>query len=731
MFKNLILFIFTAYFSFTSLAEQIPKDLMKVNVAPVTIEGQKYIAASFINYPHWHTYWVNPGDSGLPIEAEFKIDGEKKDFDVYEWPIPKRYTEQGDIITFGYEDQYTIFYSVPNNIELKNISIHFKWLICKNICIPGEKKFHATFTEGSFQSKDNDFTLELNELQSRFSKLPRVRDIPSYFDINLVKLQDGLSLIYSINQSVDSISKENNIFSIYPLLPFSFKRESVYKDKKNQIYAKYTLDWDGQYMEPEMVLPDSGVFESPFEFKFLVNDPVTKEVYIIKKTFSSINVNSADQFSSFFKLLTPIEMNTTKSTSEDTQIENSVNSNSSLLRYILFAFLGGLILNIMPCVLPVISLKLFGLVRHGHESSKSVFKHNIIYSLGVLSTFLALALVVTFIKSTGEQVGWGFQLQSPSFVAIMIVVIFTMALNLFGLFEFRTPGGGKLGNVTIKDSFQGDFLSGVLATILSTPCSAPFLGTALTFAFTESSSTIVLIFLSIGLGMAAPFIITAFFPRLIHFLPKPGMWMVHFKNILAFSLILTTLWLLDVFLALTDSSYSLLQMNIALSFVFLAFYIRAKMTKKKIFTIILFAASFYLVYQSQIVNPNQISGGSSLINDKNKNSEITWEKWEESKMNDYIKNKQLTFIDFTAKWCMTCKVNERIVIDTQGFRDLIKTNDVKLMIGDWTKKDPQIGAWLESQGFVGVPAYFIINKNGELIKLGETITINKIKEHLN
>lgn len=729
MFKKLSFIVTALLFSSNLFAEEIPKDLMKINVTPVSVDGKSFLAASFINHPHWHTYWINPGDAGLPIEAEFTIDQKNHPIEVHEWPVPKRFQEQGDIVTYGYEGEYTLFYPLSLENNLENINIHFKWLICKNICIPGEKRVNASLKSGNLISTDNDFTITQEELEKRFENLPRLREIPNYLDINLVKLADGFSLIYSINQETNTISDETNVFSIYPILPFSFKRESIYQDKKRQMYGKYSFDWDGQYMEPEMPLAEDGVFDKPFEFKILVNDPVTNEFYIIKKEFSGINMAQGDQFESFFKLLTKV--NTIKTSAEPEQTTEETNdSPSSILHFILFAFLGGLILNIMPCVLPVISLKLFGLVRHGHESSKSVFKHNIIYSFGVLSTFLALALVVAFIKSTGEQIGWGFQLQSPAFVAIMIVVIFAMALNLFGLFEFRTPGGGKLGNVTLKDSFQGDFLSGVLATILSTPCSAPFLGTALTFAFTESVSTIIVIFFSIGLGMSSPFILTAFFPRLIHFLPKPGMWMVHFKNILAFSLILTTLWLLDVFLALTDSSYSLLQMNIALSFIFLLFYIRAKMSKNILISILLLAFSSYLIYQSQIVNTSQVKGISSLINDKNKNGELQWHPWSEEMMNENLKNKKLTFIDFTAKWCMTCKVNEKIVIDTNAFKELVKDNDVDLMIGDWTKKDPVIGNWLASQGFVGVPAYFVINKNGELIKLGETITINKIKQSL-
>ena len=179
--------------------------------------------------------------------------------------------------------------------------------------------------------------------------------------------------------------------------------------------------------------------------------------------------------------------------------------------FLLFGFIGGLILNIMPCVLPVISIKLFGLLSIREENPKKILKHNLAYTLGVLITFAVLGAIVIALQKAGDNVGWGFQLQSPRFVAIMIIFLFVFALNLFGLFEFRTPGGAKLGGLETKDSFTGDMMGGVLATILSTPCSAPFLGTALTFAFSAGSLQLFSVFFAIGLGLAFPFLLTGSF----------------------------------------------------------------------------------------------------------------------------------------------------------------------------------------------------------------------------
>jgi len=695
-------------------------------MSPITIDGQTYLAANFKNYPHWHTYWINPGDAGLPIEATFKINGEEKVLDVKEWPIPKRFKEDGDIMTFGYEDEYTLFFPISQDLNDEKIEAHFKWLICKNICIPGEKHINGEIKDSAFITSDNDFQVSMDEMKSRFSKLPQTKDIPSYFDISLVKQGENLVFIYSLSKEVKEVPITSNIISVYPMLPFSFKRETLYKDSKNSLYGRYTMDWDGVYMDPEMPLPASGKFEKPFNFKFLFVDPVSNETYVISKSFSSYSSDINGQFESFFKILKPIQQIDDKK--EHNKAEESVSDGRNIFYYLIMAFVGGLILNIMPCVLPVISLKLFSLIGHSNESKKSIFRHNIAYSVGVISTFFALAGVITVLKNTGEQIGWGFQLQSPSFVALMIVVIFIMALNMFGLFEFRTPGGSKLGSVELRDSFSGDFIGGVLATILSTPCSAPFLGTALTFAFSESTTTIFGIFFAIGLGLSSPFLLTAFFPALIKFLPRPGMWMDHVKKILGLTLVLTTIWLLDVFSALTDSSLALLKINTGLVLIFFIFYMRAKMTKKIFFSIALLIPTIILIYQAQATIISYGESGSNMLNDKNRSSEITWHKWSEEKMNNNMRINKLTFIDFTAKWCITCKVNEKLVIDTDGFRKLMAENNVELMLGDWTKRDPQIGSWLKSQGFVGVPAYFVINKKGELVKLGETITLSEIKE---
>jgi thiol:disulfide interchange protein len=473
---------------------------------------------------------------------------------------------------------------------------------------------------------------------------------------------------------------------------------------------------------------------------FLWQNPVSEEVQVIEKSFSSFEQQGADELEALMASMTFVKPVSASENTEDggspkEEKGDSKPVSTSFLSMLLFAFVGGLILNVMPCVLPVISLKLFGLVVHSDESRASILRHNIFYTLGVLSTFLVLSMSVLALKSTGENVGWGFQLQSPVFVSIMIAVLFVFALNLFGLYEFQTPGGKVLGDVQIKKGNAGDFFSGVLATVLSTPCSAPFLGTALTFAFTSSTLEILLIFQAIGVGLAFPFLMTGLFPATIKFLPKPGLWMESVKKFLGLTLLLTALWLIDVFISLTNGNLPLMKLNTGLLMLFFAFYFQKHISKKKAWRIVYFIVAlipFYMLYSAPLSAPVSANGngGGDLIREKNASGKLLWEKWSEKKMAEYQQAGETVFLDFTAKWCFTCKVNEKLVLDTNGFKELIEEKNVKLLLGDWTKYDPVIGDFLKKNGFVGVPAYFIQKPDGTLIKLGETITLSKIREHL-
>jgi thiol:disulfide interchange protein len=600
--------------------------------------------------------------------------------------------------------------------------------------VPGQVEISANFNNGSLENvTPQNFKLSQEEISKRFTELPSLAKAPLGMDFILKKAQgQALVLYYNLAKKADvKINERLGLITPYPNDLVEFKRESLYTDKQGNFFGKITLDWDGEYEEPPYPLPTSGKFNKAITFSFLFNNPDDGQFYRITKSFSAFDTTGADSFESMLTSMKPY--GATPNPNKQTTNTIAEPDTTSLWSYLLFAFLGGLILNVMPCVLPVISIKLFGLISHSSESHSRIFKHNLFYTLGVLATFMTLAGTIVLLKSTGEQVGWGFQLQSPIFIALTIIVLFVFSLNLFGLFEFATPGGRSLGNVKTTSGFAGDFFGGVIATILSTPCSAPFLGTALTFAFTSSTSTVFLIFAMIGMGLSFPFLLTGLFPATIKVLPKPGMWMEHVKKFLGLTLLLTIIWLFDVFISLTTGNTPILKLITALTLFFFAFYVYRNIAKKVIWKIIYFALPVLMTI-SLLSNPLQSDmpsdTGSDLLNEK-KMEGLPWQKWSEQTMQEMAANQELVFVDFTAKWCFTCKVNEKLVINTDSFKALVQEKDIKLLLGDWTKYDPVIGAYLKKHGYVGVPAYFIQKRDGTLIKLGETITLSKIKSHLN
>ncbi len=725
--------------------EKIPDKPVETFFQSFTQENKVIYALNYRNFPHWHTYWKNPGDAGLPTKIEIQTEG--LTLNEYEWPVPTRYVEEGDILAYGYSGDYSRYFTIggktPSELKVKST-----WLVCKHICIPGSIEFTAKLDDKGqvISSTANDFTLSQDEMLKRFKALPQTRPWPSSLDLVMKKGVEDLSL--SLYYNFTNKGGKDLFHPLGLITPFradllDVKREKLYKNNAGTFFGKLTIGWDGEYAEPEVPFPQDGTFEKPITMKFLFQDPQTETFSIIEKEFSNFDLTPGTTIDSLMGTMNFVDPHggVQKAKPEETmsaqgQEVDGQETTTSLIGILFFAFIGGLILNVMPCVLPVISLKLFGLVSHSDESRASILRHNLFYTFGVLFTFLVLAATILILKATGENVGWGFQLQSPVFVAIMIIFLFVFSLNLFGLFEFMTPGGKTLGNMQLKKGVIGDFIGGVLATILSTPCSAPFLGTALTFAFSSSPITIILIFQAIGIGLAFPFLMTGIFPSTVKFLPRPGMWMEHVKKFLGLTLILTTLWLVDVFLALTNGNLPLLFLLSGLIFLFFAFYFQKHIGKSKVWKTIFFAIPILLLVKLffspllQTPEGSAVLGGSDLLNEKNIGGKLKWEKWSEARMAELAKEGSPVFIDFTAKWCFTCKVNEKLVIDTGSFRELIAKKGVKLLLADWTKYDPVIGDYLKKNGHVGVPAYFIQKPDGTLVKLGETISISEIEENL-
>ena len=736
----------SAFASGPGADEKIPDVPVEFSSTVFTAGDKTYLALHYKNYPHWHTYWKNPGDAGLAIKAQIQKDGASLELTELEWPAPSRYIENGNLWAYGYEGEYSLFYEFPvTQTRSGNYKINSTWLVCKHICIPGKGSTEFVLTGNEDTVSAGTLEVSGSEITRRLEALPAKKEFPANLDLVLTKGEKPNTLTFYYTLTGLEGAKApigRNVLTPFLKAPFNFGHEELAQDKSGNLYGRMMIEWDGEYQEPVIPFPQDGKFQKAYNLAFLYTDPKDGSLSVIEKSFPSFQTQGLSQMQSFFSLLKVLPLASLQPKKEKSaQGEEEAGSETSksedkkgLLYFLLMAFLGGLILNLMPCVLPVISLKLFGLIQHSRASRSEILKHNLLYSAGVISCFLLLAGAVLLLKQTGESVGWGFQLQSPVFVSLMILVLFLFALNLFGLFEFQTPGGQSLGSVKLNEGAAGDFFGGVLATILSTPCSAPFLGTALTFAFTSGTSTIFLVFTFIGIGLAFPFLLTGFFPAALKVLPKPGAWMEHLKKFLGLTLLLTVIWLVDVYLGLTPSNLNLLYLLTVMTFTFFALYAWKNIFKGKLFKVLFLLIPLGLYAQLVKIDlapamPAGNKAGSELLRQKQMKG-LNWEKWSRKAMGDFQSQGQWVFMDFTAKWCFTCKVNEKLVLETDGFKNLVSKYNLKLLLADWTKRDDIIGSFLKENGMVGVPAYFIQKPDGTLLNLGETITLSKIESYL-
>ncbi len=377
---------------------------------------------------------------------------------------------------------------------------------------------------------------------------------------------------------------------------------------------------------------------------------------------------------------------------------------------LILAFIGGFILNFMPCVLPVIAIKVLDLMEQTKNSPQRTFQLGLAFAAGIMASFLVLALITVIIKSAGAQIGWGFQFQQPVFLVFMSSILVLFALSLFDVFHIYLSGS-QFNDLANQEGYTGSFFKGVLATILATPCTAPFLGTAIGFALTRSAPVIFTIFLVIALGMAAPYLLLSAFPKLRIWIPKPGNWMDQFKKSMGFVLLGTVAWLLWILgqqCALEGMAHTL-SFLLALAFItWLSGQIAdLRSSALRRWTVwILSIATISGAYIFWVAPTLSYSRASTIIPSTAPAS--PWHPFRMSALNEAIHQHKTVFLDFTANWCLTCKVNEAAVINNKVVQDTIQSLNVTAFKVDWTRQDPDITALLKKFGRAGVPLYVVI-----------------------
>jgi len=405
-----------------------------------------------------------------------------------------------------------------------------------------------------------------------------------------------------------------------------------------------------------------------------------------------------------------------------------------LIAALFSGFLGGMILNLMPCVLPVISLKIFGFIAQAGESPAKILRHGLAFAAGIFVWFLGLAVLVIALKSGGAQVTWGaFQFQNPYFVIGLSVLVFLFALNLFGVFEITLPWQAttSLDQAASREGYSGSFFQGLFATLLATPCTAPFLGSALGFAFGQSALVILVMFASVALGMAFPYLLLSAFPSWRHFIPKPGVWMERLKQFMGFPLLATNLWLLWVIQNQRGVEAVLLLLMLFLMLAFFAWVYGSLAPRAHALVLLLVlllagGATIAVARMIQRVSPVYAGVHSPTLNG------LSWTPFTPQALASLRAEGKPVLVDFTASWCLTCQFNERTAIDVPAVRQLLQQKGIVAMKGDWTNSDPAITEVLKSFGRVGVPlvVFYPEGKESAPIVLPELLTERIVLEAL-
>jgi thiol:disulfide interchange protein DsbD len=638
--------------------------------------------------PAWHTYWKFSGDAGLSTELKWKLPPGWKIGDI-QWPIPLKTIDPGDIETYGYENEVLLMQEITPPSKLDGLSAkpstEANWLVCEKICIPGGATLQLDLPVGSTSQPAN------TDVFARYRRLlPQNLSAPNVARADWSRVGSDLRL---------KITSET--LAKYPAVDFFPLPEqetivghpAVQSRNNNEI-----------------------VFRIPFESA--------------PKDLSSVSglVVFAQQPNGDDRAAWQITSAPAVSASPSAPARG-------IFTFLLFGFLGGFILNLMPCVLPVISLKIFGFVQQAGQSRQKIFRSGIAFTLGIFAWFIALAVLLIALKGAGRDVTWGgFQFTNPYFVLTLSVIVLVFALNLFGVFEVSLPQSvtRNLLSTSERKDLLGSFFQGVFATVLATPCTAPFLGTALGFAFTQSAVIILAMFIAIAAGMSAPYLLLSAQPAWLRFLPRPGPWMVHVKQFMGFLLLATLLFLLYVLGAQRGlegaiwASCFLLVISVA-CWMKGAFVVPSASAVKRIVVLVLM---LLLV----------IGSGVYFIGDKFQFAKIAsadsqirgdWQPFTPERLQTELEHGRTVFVDFTAAWCLTCKFNEASVLEARDVREAFQRHGIVKLKADWTNGDPVITKLLQQFGRPGVPLYVLYPaKNEEPIVFPEVLTKSMVLEKL-
>ena len=634
--------------------------------------------------PEWDIYWQFVGDIGLATSIDWEL---PPGFSAgpLQWPIPVAHAATGDFLNYVYLNEALLFAEITPPAQLPPepvvIKAKVKWQMCDpQTCIPGHAELALPLNAGTAQPANADLFTKWR------AQLPKTTAPP--FTVKWDRSKAG-----EFSLQIEGLPKEFKA-EFFPLPPKGVKpghpkTSDIAADGSRTI--TFPIAEGGQ---PD--LPWRGVLAT-------AKGDAPREGWVIDSTAAGSAPAAATPFA-----------NTSAP---------AATSGRSLFAILWSAFLGGLILNLMPCVLPVIALKIFGFVQQAGEHPRRVFHLGLAFVAGVFTFFLGLATLIAVLRANGIGLNWGFQFQHVGILVALIALVFVFGLNLLGVFEITLSGGAasKLSELSSREGYGGAFLHGMFTTLLGTSCTAPFLGAALGFAFAAPAHVVFLIFTAIAAGMSLPYFLLTAKPAWMRFLPKPGLWMERLKQLMGFIMLGVVVWLLGV-LGHSRGIEPLVAVSSFLLVLGVACWIYGVLAGRFVSWVLIAAllAGGYFVFldgklaaapkSADTAGPTEAGG-------------LTWQPWTAERVAEATKKGQPVFIDFTADWCLNCKYNEKFVINTEPVRALLKQKNVLTLKADWTNEDPDITAVLRKYGRAGVPVYLVYpGGHAEPVLLPEILT---------
>ncbi|MDA6067561.1 protein-disulfide reductase DsbD family protein [Idiomarina abyssalis] len=591
----------------------------------------------------WKTYWRSPGEGGIPPTFDGSKSANIKNIE-WHWPVPSRYSIQG-IDTVGYQGSLTfpLMIQLSPDARQAHISGTLTMSSCTTVCV--------------------------------------LTDYPIDLHVDLDTLTVDSDRAFAFNQAMGKVPREYDSNNV---------KQAIWSDANQRV--QLTIERDNGWQDPQLFIHSNDDALADAEFS-------SPNIQVEGNTLTA-NI----EVSHWLELpdLSGAELITTVSDEKfaaeyNVQLTAGTIANNAppLWAILLMALAGGLILNIMPCVLPVLGLKVQSLMLSGAQQPKVVRKQFFASSLGIISSFLIIALGLMVLRWSGGSVGWGIQFQNPYFIAVLVAITWLFALNLMGAFEFKLPSSLSTSAATAgDDSYKGHFLQGMLATVLATPCTAPFLGTAVAFALAAESSVILLVFAALGIGMALPWLLIAVFPKTAKLLPKPGRWMQWVKPVFAIMMLATTVWLTTL-LKNFISNELFLALTVGLSV--LTLVIIGKVHGRKA----LFLSIGGFLVLAAVVGTTLILTADRWVNKLPQDHQ--WQPLTQARIDEAVANDQTVFVDVTADWCITCQANKvGVLLQDPVFTALGKEHVTRLR-GDWTKANESITQYLKANNTFGVP----------------------------